>query len=95
MSTELNAALLGIEEDAGDVVERNRGTGLRERRLARRERIATELQDLEESMWRKRTRRNKVAKGSRLRLINLKDFNLCTKAGRANDAASPCRGSIG
>jgi hypothetical protein len=45
MSTELSAAVLGIDED--DAEERNRGTGLRERRLARRERMATGLlQDL-------------------------------------------------
>lgn len=47
MSTELSAAVFGMDEEAGDAVERNRGTGLRERRLARRERMATELlQDL-------------------------------------------------
>jgi hypothetical protein len=59
MSTELSAAVLGMEEDAGDAVERNRGTGLRERRLARRERMATELQDLDDSIWGEKERERK------------------------------------
>jgi hypothetical protein len=63
MSTELSAAVLGMDEDAGDAVERNRGTGLRERRLARRERMATELlQDLgvgSNSIWRRKKDRKR------------------------------------
>jgi hypothetical protein len=71
MSTELSAAVLGIDED--DAEERNRGTGLRERRLARRERMATDCKagDLDET---KTSGRNREAQES----INLKEFNLCS-----------------